>query len=85
MARNLKFHKHTKHVDIHWHWVRELVSDGLINIVDCHDPDCRRAYQTTPMTQIHTPCQRTWPVFHLRGSVVATSVDCYYLWAHKVK
>ena len=21
MARNLEFHKHTKHVDIHWHWV----------------------------------------------------------------
>jgi len=38
MAHNPQFHKRTKHVDIWWHWVRELVSNGLINIVDCHDP-----------------------------------------------
>ncbi len=39
MAKNPEFHKRTKHVDIHWHWVRELVSDGLVNIVDCRDPE----------------------------------------------
>jgi hypothetical protein len=39
MAKNPEFHKHTKHVDIRWHWVRDLVSDGLINIVDCCDPE----------------------------------------------
>ncbi len=39
MARNPEFHKRTKHVDIRWHWVRELVSDGLMNIVDCRDPE----------------------------------------------
>jgi hypothetical protein len=38
MARNPQFHKRTKHVDICWHWVRELVNDGLINISDCRDP-----------------------------------------------
>jgi Reverse transcriptase (RNA-dependent DNA polymerase) len=38
MAKNPEFHKRTKHVDIRWHWVRELVRDGLINIVDCRDP-----------------------------------------------
>ncbi len=38
MAKNPEFHKRTKHVDIRWHWVRELVGDGLINIVDCRDP-----------------------------------------------
>ena len=39
MAKNPEFHKRTKHVDIRWHWVRELVSDGLINVVSCRDPE----------------------------------------------
>jgi hypothetical protein len=38
MAKNPQFHKHTKHVDIRWQWVWDLVKDGQINIVDCHDP-----------------------------------------------
>lgn len=38
MTKNPQFHKRTKHVDIRWHWVRELVSDGLITISDCRDP-----------------------------------------------
>ena len=25
MARNPQFHKHSKHIAIHWHWVRDLV------------------------------------------------------------
>jgi len=29
---------HTKHVELRWHWVRDLTNDGLINIVDCRDP-----------------------------------------------
>ena len=39
MAKNPEFYKRTKHVDIRWHWVRELVNNRLINIVDCHDPE----------------------------------------------
>jgi hypothetical protein len=38
MTKNPQFHKRTKHVDIRWHWVRQLVGDGLITISDCHDP-----------------------------------------------
>jgi len=38
MAKNPQFHKRTKHVDIRWHWVRELVNNGLINVADCRDP-----------------------------------------------
>jgi hypothetical protein len=38
MAKNPEFHKRTKHVDIRWHWVRELYNDGLIEILDCRDP-----------------------------------------------
>lgn len=39
MAKNPQFHKRTKHVDIRWHFVRDLVQDGLINIIDCRDPE----------------------------------------------
>jgi hypothetical protein len=39
MARNPQFHKRSKHVDIRWHWVRDLVQDGLVNIQDCRDPE----------------------------------------------
>ena len=39
MAKNPEFHKRTKHVDIRWHWVRDLVSDGLINVASCRDPE----------------------------------------------
>ncbi len=38
MTKNPQFHKRTKHVDIRWHWVRDLVKDGLINVIDCRDP-----------------------------------------------
>ena len=38
MAKNPQFHKRTKHVELRWHWVRDLTNDGLINIVDCRDP-----------------------------------------------
>jgi len=39
MAKNLEYHKRTKHIDIRWHWVRDLVNEGHINIVDCRDPE----------------------------------------------
>jgi hypothetical protein len=39
MAKNPQFHKRTKHVEIRWHWVRNLVQDGLITIKSCRDPE----------------------------------------------
>jgi hypothetical protein len=39
MAKNPEFHKRTKHVDIRWHWVRDLVKEGYISINDCRDPE----------------------------------------------
>ena len=39
MAWNPQFHKWSKHIAIRWHWVRDLVQDGLVNIQDCCDLD----------------------------------------------
>ena len=39
MARNPQFHKRTKHISIRWHWIRELVRDGTIDIETCRDPE----------------------------------------------
>ena len=39
IAQNPQFHKQSKHIAIRWHWVRDLIQDGLVNIQDCHDLD----------------------------------------------
>ena len=39
MARNLQFHKCSKHIAICWHWVRDLVQDGKVFIDSCRNPE----------------------------------------------
>ena len=39
LAHNPQFHKRTKHIEVRWHWIRELVQDGTIAIESCHDPE----------------------------------------------
>ena len=39
MAKNPQFHKHSKHIVIHWHWVRDLVQEGKIHVDSCRDPE----------------------------------------------
>ena len=39
MAKNPKFHKRTKHIAVRWHWIRELVQEGTVDIDTCRDPD----------------------------------------------
>ena len=39
MVKNPQFHKRSKHIDIRWHWVRELVEEGTVTIEDCRDPE----------------------------------------------
>jgi hypothetical protein len=38
LAKNPGFHKRTKHIAIRWHWIRELIDDELIHLIDCRDP-----------------------------------------------
>jgi len=39
MARNPQFHKHTKHINTHWHWIQRLICAGIITVESCHDPE----------------------------------------------
>ena len=39
LTQNPQFHQHSKHIAIREHWVRDLVKDKVINIIDCRDPE----------------------------------------------
>jgi hypothetical protein len=39
MARNPQFHKKAKHIATKWHWIRDLVENGTIEIESCRDPE----------------------------------------------
>jgi hypothetical protein len=39
MARNPQFHKRAKHIEIRWHWVRDLTQNGILDIESCRDPE----------------------------------------------
>ena len=39
MAKNLQFHKCSKHIARCWHWVHELVQDWIITVESCRDPE----------------------------------------------
>jgi hypothetical protein len=38
MAMNLQFHKQSKHIAIRYHWIRQQIQDGLLQIHLCQDP-----------------------------------------------
>ena len=51
ITKNPQFHKHTKHIAIRWHWVHDLVRDGILQIGTCRDKD-----QTTDILTKALPC-----------------------------
>jgi hypothetical protein len=53
MAKNLQFHKHSKHIIRCWHWVHELVKDGIIIVKSCQDPE-----QTADVLTKVLPCPK---------------------------
>jgi ribonuclease HI len=38
MATNSQFHKRSKHITIRYHWIRQQIQDGLLQIHPCRDP-----------------------------------------------
>jgi hypothetical protein len=38
MATNPQFHKRSKHIAIRYHWIRQQIQDGLLQIHLCRDP-----------------------------------------------
>ena len=53
MAKNPQFHKRSKHIATHWHWIRELVQDGTISVESLRDPE-----QTADVLTKALPCQK---------------------------
>ena len=49
MARNPQFHKRSKHIATRWHWVRDLVQNGMITIESCCDPEQMADVLTKPL------------------------------------
>ena len=39
MANNPQFHSRSKHIAVHWHWVRELVQENTISVDTCCNLD----------------------------------------------
>jgi len=53
MAKNPQFHKRSKHIEIRWHWVRDLVQEGKIYVNSCRDPE-----QTADVLTKALPCPK---------------------------
>ena len=53
IAKNPQFHKCTKHIAIRWHWVHNLVHDGILQIGTCRDKD-----QTVDILTKALPCPK---------------------------
>jgi hypothetical protein len=49
MVKNLQFHKHSKHIMIKWHWVREVAQSSMINIKNCCDLEQTADMLTKPL------------------------------------
>ena len=50
LARNLVFHSHIKHIDVHFHFVYNVVGDDQVTLLKIHT-DMNPAYMLTqPMT-----------------------------------
>ena len=39
MARNPQYCKRSKHIDLRWHWIHELIEDSIVTVDSCCDPD----------------------------------------------
>ena len=39
LTHNPQFHQRSKHITLHHHWVRDLVTDKILDIQNCRDPE----------------------------------------------
>jgi hypothetical protein len=39
LTQNPQFHKQTKHIEVRWHWIQELVQEGTIAIESHRNPE----------------------------------------------
>ena len=64
MARNPQFHKTSKHINTHWHWVQDQVEQKTLKIESCCDPqqtaDVLTKALPRPKHQKHVTEMRPW-------------------------
>lgn len=51
MAKNPQFHKRSKHIATRFHWIRDLVQNGIISIESCRDPEQTADILTKPLAR----------------------------------
>ena len=39
LTHNPQFHQQSKHIALYHHWVQDLVTNNILNIQNCHDPE----------------------------------------------
>ena len=39
LAKNHTFHSRSKHIDVRYHWIREVLDDGLLQLEKVHTDD----------------------------------------------
>ena len=39
MARKPQFYKRSKHIELRWHWIHELIQRGVVTVKSCRDPE----------------------------------------------
>ena len=49
LSHNPQFHAWTKHIEIHHHWVRDLVNDKILDVWSCWDPEQTADILTKPL------------------------------------
>ena len=49
LTHNPQFHQQSKHITLHHHWVQDLVTDKMLNIQNCHDPEQTADVLTKPL------------------------------------
>ena len=39
LSHNAQYHQRSKHIDLRYHWIRELIEKNVIEIQTCRDPE----------------------------------------------
>ena len=61
LSKNPKFHSHTKHIDISYHYIREQVHQNAVSVKDCASKDMLADIFTKGLSKV------SYQKFHFRS------------------